>query len=263
MNWIADPAHLRLAIFLGLLLALIVLERAFPRRRSPMQRSLRWPSNLGLVVVDSALLSLLPLAAIGTALIAQTRGWGLFNLLHLPLLLAGALAWLVLDCAIYWQHRALHEVRGLWPLHRVHHSDIEFDTTTALRFHPLEILLSMLWKMLVVLLLGAPPTVVLAFEIALNGFALWSHANLSYPPWLDRALRPLILTPDMHRIHHSVHRAETDSNYASVLTLWDRLFRSYRPQPLDGHGRMRIGIGEFRSEPEQGLGALLLQPLKK
>lgn len=262
MNWFSDPAHLRPALFLALLAGLLFLERRFPRRSGDMRRSLRWPGNLGLVLIDSAVLMLLPLAALGTALWAEALGFGLFQYMALPAWLEVAAAWLLLDLAIYWQHRAMHVVPLLWRLHRVHHCDIEFDTSTAVRFHPLEILLSMLWKMLVVLLLGAPWLAVLLLELTLSSFALWSHANLRYPVWLEQRLRRLVITPELHRVHHSVHPAETNSNYGSALVLWDQLFRSLRQQPRDGHEAMRIGLSEWRSEAEQTLPRLLLLPFK-
>lgn len=260
LAWFLDASHLRMTVFFGGLALLLVLERLFPLRKTPMRRALRWPSNLGLVAIDTALLLLLPAASVGAAVYAQAHGLGLFNVLDMPPLLEGLLSWLVLDLAIYWQHRAMHEVPLLWRLHRVHHSDIEFDTTTAVRFHPLEILLSMLWKMLAVLAIGAPPVAVLALEITLNGFALFNHANFRLPG--DAWLRRLIVTPDMHRVHHSVYSPETNSNYGSALSLWDRLFRSYTPQPRDGHESMRIGLIEFREEREQTLLPLLLQPIR-
>jgi len=262
MNWFSDPAHLRPVIFFGLLLIFLVLERGYPRRGGDMHRRLRWPSNFGLVLLDSAAVSLLPLAALGTALWAQEAGWGLFNRLPLPAWLEIALAWLLLDVALYGQHRAMHEFPRLWRLHRVHHCDIEFDTSTAVRFHPVEILLSMLWKMLIVLLLGAPWLAVLLLEITLSGFALWSHANLRYPQRLEQGLRKIIITPELHRVHHSVHSAETNSNYGSALMIWDHLFRSFNAQPRDGHEGMRIGLNQWRADSEQRLPALLLQPLK-
>lgn len=253
---------IRLLIFAAVATLLLCLERVFPRRAGDMQRARRWPVNASLVAIDSLLLAALPLAAVGSAVWAEQRGTGLFHHLAWPAALEAVLAWLVLDLAIYWQHRGLHMIRWLWPLHRVHHTDIEFDTTTAVRFHPVEIVLSMLWKVLWIVLLGAPLVAVIALEVALSSFALWSHANLKLSPALDHRLRWLLITPDMHRIHHSVYRVETDSNFGSTLSVWDRLFGSYIAQPRDGHDAMRIGLPEFRAAPEQKLGALLLQPLR-
>jgi sterol desaturase/sphingolipid hydroxylase (fatty acid hydroxylase superfamily) len=263
-SWIAvHAAGLRLAAFTAVLLGLLALETWRPRRQGDRGRALRWPANFALAALDTAILASLPLAAIGAALRAEAGGYGLLHWLQVPDLLAIPLAWLALDVALYAQHRALHEWRWLWPLHRVHHSDIEFDATTGVRFHPFEIVLSMLYKVVLVSLLGAPVTAVLAFELALSLFALWSHANLALPPTLDAALRRVIITPETHRVHHSTVRAEHDSNYGSTLMLWDRLFRSYTPQPRAGHAAMPIGLPQWRTPREQGLGALLAQPLRR
>jgi sterol desaturase/sphingolipid hydroxylase (fatty acid hydroxylase superfamily) len=263
-QWILSHQSMaRAGIFFGALALMLLLERSFPRRHADPQRRMRWPANFGLVVVDTAVLFALPVAAVGAAVLAQSRGWGLLNILHAPLWLSLPLGWLLLDCAIYWQHRTLHEVRWLWPLHRVHHSDIELDATTGLRFHPAEILLSMLYKCTVVVVLGAPLAAVLLFEIALNGLALFNHANLRLPGPLDRSLRKFLVTPDMHRIHHSVYRVEMDSNYGNALSLWDYLFHSYTPVPRDGDETMRIGLEEFRGVQHQRLWSLLAQPTRR
>jgi sterol desaturase/sphingolipid hydroxylase (fatty acid hydroxylase superfamily) len=253
---------LRLAAFAATLALLLLLERLRPRRQADPLRRMRWPPNLALAVLDSAVLVLLPVAALGASVRAQAHGYGLLNWIHAPAWLALPLAWLILDLAIYWQHRALHEVRWLWPLHRVHHSDVELDVTTGVRFHPFEIAGSMLWKVLVVSAIGAPLAAVAVFELALSLFSLWSHANLRLPPALDRALRAIVITPETHRVHHSVHRDETDSNYGSTLMLWDRLFASYNEQPRDGVEAMRIGLPVLREEREQRLLHLLAQPLR-
>lgn len=253
---------MRTAIFFGLLATLLVLERLRPRRTFDARHRLRWPANFGLVITDTAMLWLIPVATVGAAFRAQAHGWGLFNLIELPAWSELLLSWLLLDGAIYWQHRLLHTIRALWPLHRVHHSDIEFDASSGVRFHPAEILLSVVFKSTVVIALGAPPIAVLLLETTVNALALFNHSNVRLPDWLDRALRLLIATPDVHRVHHSVHRDETDSNYATTLTIWDHLFGSYRRAPRDGHERMRIGLDQFRDEREQKLGPLLSQPLK-
>lgn len=259
----SHQTELRGAAFFGGLALWLALERAFPRRGGDMRRALRWRANFGLVAIDTVVLLTLPAAAMGTAMWAQAQSWGLFNHAQMPYWLSVMLAWALLDLAIYWQHRAFHEVRWLWPLHRVHHSDIEFDASTGVRFHPAEILLSMVYKCGLVLALGAPPLAVLVFEVALNGAALFSHANLRLPLRFERALRRLIITPDMHRAHHSIHRAEMDSNYSNVFSLWDRLFRSYTPQPREGHEGMRIGLAQFRDARQQGLLPLLTQPIER
>lgn len=252
----------RAAFFFGLLALLLILERVLPRRGGERLRALRWPVNFGLAALNTGMLFLIPVAAVGAALWAQAHGWGLFNVLQWPAWSEMALAWLALDCAIYWQHRMFHEIRVLWPLHRPHHTDIEFDVSSGVRFHPAEILLSVAVKSAAILALGAPPIAVLLLETTVNGFALFNHANLRLPSWLETRVRRVIVTPDLHRIHHSVHRVETDSNYGPSLVLWDHLFGSYTAQPRDGHEAMRIGLTEFRDEPAQKLAALLAQPLK-
>lgn len=256
---LAHEAMLRLAVFLGVLALLLAFETLAPRRGGDRLRRMRWSANLPMVVAGALLVRLLlPLGAVGAALWAQRNGVGLFN--RLPLPLAGLASFLVLDAVIYWQHRMFHRVPLLWRIHRMHHSDVEFDATTALRFHPLEIGISMAIKIGAVLALGAPPLAVIAFEIALNAAAMFNHTNLALPLALDRVLRKLVVTPDMHRVHHSVERRERDTNFGFNLSWWDRLFGSYTDQPAAGHLDMRIGLPEFREEREQRLLRLLLQP---
>lgn len=273
-DWIvAHEPQLRLAFFLGLLALLLGAELAWPRRAGPMRRSLRWGANLPMVAVDALLLRVIvplgslmrlavPLGAAGAAVWADGRGYGLFAQLDWPPLVEGALTFLALDCLIYWQHRAFHQIPTFWRLHRMHHSDVEFDATTALRFHPVEILVSMLIKIAAVVALGAPAVAVIVFEIALNGTAMFNHANLRLPTTLDRAVRQVLVTPDMHRVHHSTHRREHNSNYGFNLSWWDHLFRSYTDQPMEGHTTMRIGLPAFRDDPDQRLLPLLTQPLR-
>lgn len=261
-----EPA-LRLGGFLAVLIVMAVLESRWPRRPGA-DRPRRWPVNLGIVVLDALVLrafglllpALLPVAA---AAFAAARGWGLLSILNLDGWAAFIVALLALDLVIYAQHVAFHLVPALWRLHRVHHTDLAIDTTTGLRFHPVEIFLSILLKVAVVIALGAPPAAVLVFEVLLNANALFNHANLALPKWLDGALRKVIVTPDMHRVHHSVHRDETDSNYGFNLSLWDRLFRTYRAQPRDGHDAMAIGQPDFRDPARLGLPGLLVQPFGK
>lgn len=262
LDWLRDPAQLRLSVFLGGLLLFMLLERTWPRRHGSRQIGLRWPANLGLVLVGAGVIALLPLAAIGTAAWAQMQSFGLLHQVQWPFWFEIGLAWLLLDLGLYWQHRWMHIVPLLWRLHRVHHSDTAFDVTTGVRFHPVEILLSMGWKMLLVALLGAPVLAVLLLELTLNTFALWSHTNLRYPPALESVLRRAFITPEMHRIHHSVHLRETNSNYSSSVSIWDHLFRSYTAEPRDGHERMQLGLQTLRTPAEQSLPALLIQPLK-
>lgn len=253
---------IRPAIFFGLLLVLGALEPLRPVRLSDPQRPLRWTANFGLVALGTVLIALLQLSLAAVAVGAQRAGFGLFNQVEAPAAVEIGLSLLLLDLAIYAQHRAFHEIRWLWPLHRVHHSDVEFDVTTGLRFHPGELILSMLFKAAIVALLGAPWLAVLGFEIALSSFALLTHANLRLPPGAERLVRALLVTPDMHRIHHSVHRDEHDSNYGNTLSVWDRLFRSYTRAAREAQREMRIGLVEFRAPAEQALPALLVQPLR-
>lgn len=255
-----DGSLIRAALFFGVLGAMLALEALRPRLRG-LDRRRRWPANLGLGLINGALLAALPIASISIAAWGQAQGWGLLARVDAPAWLETLLAFLALDLAIYWQHRWLHEWRWAWPLHRVHHTDVALDATTGVRFHPGEIALSLAWKAAVILALGAPPLAVLALELALNGFAFWSHANLQLPAALDRALRALVITPDLHRVHHSLERAETDSNYGGSLSLWDRLFGSYRAHAALPLARMPVGLREHRGPDAQTLRALLAQPL--
>ncbi|GAB4360147.1 MAG: sterol desaturase family protein [Kiloniellaceae bacterium] len=254
---------LRLALFFGVLAALMAAEAVLPRRRRAIPRLTRWVGNLGVVAIDTLLLRLIfPLAAVGFALVAEERGWGLFNAVAVPGWLAFLVSLLVLDLAIYLQHVMFHAVPALWRLHRMHHADLEIDVTTGLRFHPVEILLSMGIKIAVVAALGPPAVAVLVFEVLLNATAMFNHSNLKLPLALDRVLRLLVVTPDMHRVHHSIHPNETNSNFGFNFPWWDRLLGTYRPQPRDGHEAMTIGIEQFRSLGDLRLDRMLVQPLK-
>jgi sterol desaturase/sphingolipid hydroxylase (fatty acid hydroxylase superfamily) len=263
MDWIvAHEAVVRVGAFLGVLAALMAAQQAWPRRPPAQRPGRRWTVNLSLVAIDTAIVRLVaPLGAAGAALWAQARGVGLFAHLEAPPLLEGALAFLALDALIYWQHRLFHKIPLFWRLHRMHHSDLEFDTTTGVRFHPVEIAVSMAIKVVAVIALGAPVLAVIAFEVALNATSLFNHANLNLPPALDRALRRVIVTPDMHRVHHSTHRDEHDTNFGFNLSWWDHLFRSYTEAPREGHLAMRIGLVQFREAADQRLLKLLRQPL--
>jgi sterol desaturase/sphingolipid hydroxylase (fatty acid hydroxylase superfamily) len=259
---LAHADALRLAAFVGVFAVLAIAERALPRRGDarPARRQL---VNLALMAIDTAVLRVaFPVLAIGFAAMAEARGIGLLPMTGLPDWAAVIIAFIVLDAAIYWQHRLFHRVPLLWRLHRVHHADTGFDTTLAVRFHPLEIALSMTIKFAVIAAIGAPPLAVLLFEIALSAGALFTHADLRLPAALDRVLRWCVVTPDMHRVHHSVHVDETDSNFSFNLSLWDRVFGSYREAPRDGHATMAIGLAEFRTPREQGLIALLANPFR-
>ena len=256
----------RLGAFLGLFALFAVAEALAPRRPRALPRARRWPTNWAITIINSAVLRAmalgLPLLAIGAALDAQANGWGLFNRLGWPGWAEIALAVLILDFAIWAQHLATHKVPLLWRLHRVHHADRDMDVTTAFRFHPVEIALSMLVKIGVVYLIGPAPVAVLLFEIILSGSALFSHANLALPAGLDRLLRLILVTPDMHRVHHSVHRQEHDSNYGFALSVWDRLFGTYRARPAEGHDRMTIGL-QWQDERPARLGWSLRLPFMR
>ena len=255
---------LRLGCFFGVLVLMTLWEVLTPRRPQSIRRLLRWPNNLGLVVLNTLLVRLLfPLAGVGMAFHAQTMGWGLFNIVAPSAWLAIAGAVLLLDLTIYGQHVMLHAVPLLWRLHRMHHADLEFDVTTGLRFHPGEIVVSMLIKLAAVLVLGAAPTAVLIFEVMLNATSMFNHGNVRLPTRLDRVLRLFVVTPDMHRVHHSIDRRETDSNFGFNVPWWDRLFGTYRAQPALGHDRMTLGIDRFREPRELWLDRMLWQPLRR
>ncbi len=260
---LANEPYIRMGVFLAVLAVLMVAEATSPRRRREIPRLLRWTNNLGIVAVDTALVRLVfPLVAVGLAVLAGERGWGLLNTFEVPSWIAFLVALLVLDLAIYLQHVMFHAVPAFWRLHRMHHADLEFDVTTGLRFHPLEILLSMAIKLAVVAALGPPAAAVLVFEVVLNATSMFNHANLRIPKALDRRLRWVVVTPDMHRVHHSIHPSETNSNFGFNLPWWDRLLGTYRDQPRDGHQEMTIGIEQFRKPRELWLDRMLIQPLR-
>ena len=237
---------IRFAVFLGLFAVFAMAEALLPRRPRALSRLGRWQTNLVITILNTLTLRLmavvLPLLAIGAALDAQAQGWGLFNALNWPGWLELIISVLILDLAIWAQHLITHKVPLLWRLHRVHHADRDMDVTTALRFHPVEIVLSMLLKIGLVYLLGPSALAVLVFEVLLNGTALFNHSNLKLPLALDAVLRRVLVTPDMHRVHHSVHRHEHDSNYGFALSIWDRIFGTYVAQPEQGHDQMTVGL---------------------
>ncbi len=254
---------LRLGAFAGVLVAVALWEWAAPRRRALYPRRERWPHNLGLVLVDALVLrALAPGAAVAVALLAGDRGWGMLNVLSVPAWLAFAAGVLLLDLAIYFQHVMFHAVPALWRLHRVHHADLDFDVTTGIRFHPIEILISTLVKCAAVAAIGAPALAVLAFEILLNATSMFNHANAALPGALDRWARWLVVTPDMHRVHHSVQYDESSSNFGFNVPWWDRLFGTYRAQPRLGHEAMAIGVDAFRAAEDLRLDQLLIQPFR-
>jgi sterol desaturase/sphingolipid hydroxylase (fatty acid hydroxylase superfamily) len=252
----------RAAAFAAVLLAMALWELLAPRRILAYPRILRWPANLGIVILNTALRLAVPMAAVGLAAAAGERGWGLLNQLDLPPGLGLVAAVVALDLVIYIQHVVFHAVPALWRLHRMHHADLDFDVTTGARFHPLEILISALIKLGAVAVLGPSALAVLVFEVLLNATAMFNHGNVRLPVAADRWLRWLVVTPDMHRVHHSAVPAETNRNFGFSLPWWDRLFGTYLAQPAAGHERMRIGIAEFRDPAELRLHRMLLQPLR-
>ena len=237
-------------------------EIAAPKRKLTTVKSRRWTTNLTIIGLDNLLVMILiPVTAIQVSLAAQAAGWGLFNQLNLPPVLTFLLSVLALDLIIYLQHLMFHAVPLFWRLHMVHHADLDIDVTTGLRFHPVEIILSVFIKMAAVAALGPPLLAVLVFEILLNATAMFNHANIDLPTAIDRWLRLLVVTPDMHRVHHSVIIRETNSNFGFNFPWWDRLLGTYRPQPVKGHQQMTIGLSQYRNPANLGLGSVLLLPV--
>ncbi|MDQ7073651.1 MAG: sterol desaturase family protein [Gammaproteobacteria bacterium] len=260
-----NETTVRLSFFIGVFLLMALWESLKPCRTLLVSKPKRWLNNLALVVLNSIVLRLIfPTAAIGMATFAEQQQWGLLNYFSLPEGLAVLLAVILLDLVIYFQHVLVHALPMLWRLHRVHHSDLDFDVTTGLRFHPLEILFSMTVKFAAIILLGPAAVAVLIFEVILNGAAMFNHSNISLPPKLDRVLRWVLVTPDMHRIHHSVEEDETNSNFGFNLPWWDRLFGTYRAQPRQGQQKMNIGLHGFESVNQcSRLHRLLLIPFSQ
>lgn len=263
-DWLlAHEPAIRLSIFLGVFVAVAAWEVLAPRRTLVVGRLARWPHNIGIVVLNTVVARLLfPAGAVGIAAFADSKGVGLLNILALPFWAKAVAAFLLLDLAIYLQHVLFHAVPALWRLHRMHHADLGFDVTTGARFHPIEIVLSMIIKAVVVAGLGAPVVAVILFEVALNATAMFNHANARLPLGLDRILRLVVVTPDMHRVHHSIAPDETNSNFGFNLPWWDRLFGSYRAQPTAGHAAMTIGIETFRESADLRLDKMLIQPFR-
>jgi len=263
-NLLNNEGTWRLSAFIILLLILPLWEVFFPRRKKHSNFETRRFHNLLLVIIDTVLVRLLmPLLPVAAAIYATTNQLGLFNQIEIPIILSLLLSVVILDLVIYFQHRLFHKIPLLWRLHRVHHTDVAFDFTTALRFHPIEIMLSILVKILIIFILGAPAIAVIAFEILLSSSALFNHSNIQIPLSIDKVLRLLIVTPDMHRVHHSVHQHETDSNFGFNIPWWDRLFKTYTAQPKDGHNDMLIGIETFRETNDSRIDKLLIQPFKR
>ena len=259
-----NEAAIRLGFFIGVLTIMALWEILAPRRALTTSKSWRWISNLSIVFLNSFLVRLLfPVAAVGLAAYAAEHGWGLFNQFQTPFWVAVVVSVVALDLAIYLQHVMFHAVPAFWRLHRMHHADLDFDVTTGARFHPIEIILSMLIKFAVIAALGPPVVAVIVFEVLLNATAMFNHSNVRIPQPVDSFIRRLIVTPDMHRVHHSIEDHETNSNFGFNLSIWDRLFGTYKNQPDAGHEAMTIGIRDFR-DPRQvdRLPGMLLLPFR-
>src|SRR6266446_5855934 len=240
---------IRLGCFVGVFGGMATWELLAPRRPLTVRKSPRWFSNLGLVALNVVLVRVvLPLSALGTAVVTTEQGWGLLNQWAAPIWVRFVIAVAAFDFAIYLQHVLFHAVPALWRLHMVHHADLDFDVTTGLRFHTLEILISTFLKIGVVVALGPPVLAVLAFELLLNATSMFNHSNVRLPSWLDSAVRLLVVTPDMHRVHHSVDRREANTNFGFSLPWWDFLLGTYRAQPTAGHEQMEIGVSHVREE---------------
>ena len=259
----ANEPAIRLGFFLAIFAAVALWELAAPRRAPTQPRWLRWYSNIGIMALNTVTVrGFVPLAPAALALLAGDRGWGALNQAELPFWLEVAISVIVLDLVIYLQHVMFHAVPVLWRLHRMHHADLDFDVTTGSRFHPFEIIVSVVLKLAAVLVIGPPALAVLIFEVLLNGTSMFNHGNLRLPLRLDRALRWIIVTPDMHRVHHSDIPAESNSNFGFNLPWWDRLLGTYRAQPRHGHEEMTIGLGTFRNAADLHLHNLLVQPFR-
>lgn len=251
-DWILNnELPVRLSFFFGIFAVMAVWEILSPRRTLTVSKGPRWVNNLGLVFLNSVVLRLLfPAAAVGVAILAQQQGWGLLNYYELPFMVSVVIAVVAMDFVIYLQHVMVHALPVLWRLHRVHHADLDFDVTTGARFHTLEIILSMLIKFATITVLGPPVVAVVIFEVLLNATAMFNHGNVYIPEKIDRILRLFVVTPDMHRVHHSVHAPLTNSNFGFNLPWWDRLFGTYVAQPPEGHVEMEIGLVDLR-DPKQ------------
>jgi sterol desaturase/sphingolipid hydroxylase (fatty acid hydroxylase superfamily) len=254
---------IRMSAFAVVFAGMAAWEVLAPRRRRLIGRIRRWPGNLGILAIDALCVRVfIPTAAVGAALFAAGRGWGLLHVAQVRLSVAALIGFLLLDLVVYAQHFAFHKVPVLWRLHRMHHADLDVDVSTGGRFHPIEILLSMLLKIATVIAFGIPVVAVLLFEVVLNATSMFNHSNVAMPAALDRMLRLVVVTPDMHRVHHSVLRHETDSNFGFNLPWWDWLFRTYRAAPQAGHRDMALGLPIFRDPRELRLDRLLTQPFR-
>lgn len=256
--------EIRMGFFFGMIAIIGLWELVAPKRALTVSKTVRWANNLGLVFFNSFIVRLvLPMAAVGVALTAQENSWGLFNNVDMPVWLAAILAIVIMDLVIYLQHVMVHAIPLLWRLHRVHHADPDYDLTTGSRFHTLEIFLSMGIKFCTILLLGPAVFAVVIFEVILNATAMFNHGNIRLPKSIDRVLRWFLVTPDMHRVHHSIEDDETNSNFGFSLPWWDRLFGTYRDQPRAGHKDMKIGIRGYNSAKDVSwITGMLTLPLK-
>lgn len=258
---LSHESAIRLGFFLGILLIIALIEILAPRRPLTTSKKRRWFGNIGVVVIGNLLVRILfPITALQLAFWAKQSGWGMFNAMSLPYWMVVVFSIILLDFIIYLQHVMFHAVPTLWRLHMMHHADLDYDLTTGIRFHPIEILISMVIKFGAIVLLGAPPLAVVLFEVILNGMAMFNHGNYYIPLGLDRLLRGLVVTPDMHRVHHSVFPSETNSNYGFNLSWWDRIMGTYRPQPRLGHEGMTIGLNQFRDPTKLSLLGMLTLP---
>lgn len=256
--------YLRLGFFTGIFLALAFWETLSPKRILRQSKSRRWVTNLSLLVFNSFTYRLvIGISLLGIGYWGLEHQWGLLRWLEVPRWANFFLGIILLDGAVWFQHWVFHQIDFLWRLHRVHHTDLDFDVTTGLRFHPLEIILSMFFKGAVVLTLGIDPWAALVFEIILNGFSQFTHANVNLSPVFERAFRSIFVTPDMHRVHHSVFKEEHNRNYGFSFSFWDRLFQTYQARPVESHETMKIGIKDFQNPDRLGLGRLLIQPFER
>ena len=266
MNWsnwlLMNEVQVRLTFFFSVFAVMAIWEMLAPRRELTVPKAVRWINNLALVFLNSLAMRLVfPAAAVSVAAVAQQRGWGVMNIYEIPFVPSVVLSVMLMDLVIYLQHVMVHAIPALWRLHRVHHADLDYDVTTGARFHPIEILLSMLIKIGTIMVLGPPLVAVVIFEVVLNATAMFNHSNVRLPLGLDRVLRWFLVTPDMHRVHHSVEDDETNSNFGFSLPWWDRLFGTYRDQPRAGHEGMSIGIHKFRDVRQvQWLPGMLMLP---
>ncbi|MBD3609022.1 MAG: sterol desaturase family protein [Gammaproteobacteria bacterium] len=264
-EWLmANEPIVRMSFFFGMLVIIALWEVVAPRRALTVSKAVRWLNNLGLVFFNSFLLRVaFPAAAVGVAAFASEQGWGILNYYQVPVWLAVVASVVIMDFIIYLQHVLVHAVPALWRLHRLHHADLDYDVTTGARFHPIEIFLSMFIKFSTIVVLGPPVVAVVIFEVLLNATAMFNHGNIRLPLGLDKVLRWLVVTPDMHRVHHSSEDDEANSNFGFNLPWWDRLFGTYRDQPRGGHEGMTIGIRKYREAKDVSwLPGMLILPFK-